>query len=93
MRPEARRPALLPCCSKAESLSPSDARRKLGGMQAVGDGLRWLHSDDPRAAPAGALPNAADLVLLPTDLTSLPPRPIYGRAPDAKPMAPEKAGA
>lgn len=76
-----------------ESLSPADARRKLGGMHAVGDGLRWLNFGDPRAAPAGALPNAVDAILLPAGLTGLPPRPIYGRAPDAKPMAAEKAGA
>lgn len=76
-----------------ESLSPADARHKLGGMHAVGDGLRWLSFDDPRAAPAGALPNAADVILLPTGLTELAPRPIYGRAPDAKPMAPEKGKA
>jgi tRNA threonylcarbamoyl adenosine modification protein YeaZ len=70
-----------------ESLSPIDARKKLGGMHAVGDGLRWLRFDDPRSAPAGALPNAADLILLPATLAQLPPRPIYGREPDAKPMA------
>jgi tRNA threonylcarbamoyl adenosine modification protein YeaZ len=34
-----------------------------------------------------ALPRAADAILLPPELRSLPPRPIYGRAPDAKPMA------
>jgi tRNA threonylcarbamoyl adenosine modification protein YeaZ len=76
-----------------ESLSPVDARRKLGGMHAVGDGLRWLHFGDPRSAPGGALPNAAALPLLPLALTSLPPRPIYGRAPDAKPMTPAKPAA
>jgi tRNA threonylcarbamoyl adenosine modification protein YeaZ len=76
-----------------ESLSPADAHRKLDGMHAVGDGLRWLGFDDPRAAPPGALPNAADLILLPADLTNLAPRPIYGRAPDAKPMAPKKGDA
>jgi hypothetical protein len=29
---------------------------------------------------------AADARLLPPALRSLPPRPIYGRAPDARPM-------
>jgi hypothetical protein len=33
-----------------------------------------------------ALPRAADARLLPLPLRSLAPRPIYGRAPDAKPM-------
>ena len=32
-----------------------------------------------------ALPRAADVHLLPDALASLPPRPIYGRAPDARP--------
>ena len=38
------------------------------------------------AAGGDALPRAADARLLPPALRSLPPRPIYGRAPDAKPM-------
>lgn len=66
------------------SLPPADARRELGGNTAVGDGLRWLGFGDPRSAPRGALPNAADAVLLPADLAALPARPLYGRAPDAK---------
>ena len=33
-----------------------------------------------------ALPRAADARLLPPDVRALAPRPIYGRAPDAKPM-------
>jgi len=67
-----------------ESLTPDAARTKLGGMHAVGDGLRWLRFDDPRAAPRGAMPHAADALLLPAVLRELPPVPIYGRAPDAK---------
>ena len=66
------------------SLPPAEARRELGGGTAVGDGLRWLQFDDPRAAPHGALPDAADAVLLPADLAALPAKPLYGRAPDAK---------
>ena len=67
------------------SLTPVAARTKLGGMHAVGDGLRWLGFGDPATAPRGRLPDARDARLLPPALTSLPPRPIYGRAPDAKP--------
>jgi hypothetical protein len=33
-----------------------------------------------------SLPRAADARQLPAALRSLAPRPIYGRAPDAKPM-------
>ena len=73
--------------SPLESLAPAVARARLGDMHAVGDGLRLLHSADPRAAPRGALPDAANAVLLPPDLAELPARPIYGRAPDAKTLA------
>lgn len=70
-----------------ESLTPIVARQKLGGKHAVGDGLRWLGFDDPRSAPRGMLPEAAQAILLPPAFTTLPPRPIYGRAPDARPAA------
>ena len=68
------------------SLTPAVARDRIGRMRAIGDGLRWLTSDDPRIAPRGALPNAADAALMPPAFTTLVPKPIYGRAPDAKPM-------
>ncbi len=70
------------------SLAPDLARRAMEGASAIGDGLRWLRSDDPRSASGGALPEAVDALLLPLALRSLPPRPLYGRAPDAKPQAP-----
>ncbi len=66
------------------SLTPAAARDALAGVRAVGDGLRWLTGDDPRTVPRGELPRAADAVLLPPGLTDLAPRPLYGRAPDAK---------
>ncbi|MGI4731148.1 MAG: tRNA (adenosine(37)-N6)-threonylcarbamoyltransferase complex dimerization subunit type 1 TsaB [Janthinobacterium lividum] len=69
------------------SLAPDAARRALEGMTATGDGLRWLSFEDPRSAPAGALPDAVHALLLPAALRALPPRPLYGRAPDAKPQA------
>ena len=37
-----------------------------------------------------AYPRAADVLLLPAALAALPPRPIYGRAPDAKLPGPLK---
>jgi len=69
------------------SLPPSEAMARLDAT-AVGNGVRFL-SDGGR----DALPDAADIILLPAALINLPPRPIYGRAPDAKPMAPEKPSA
>lgn len=65
------------------SLTPGDARERLDGAVAVGNGVRFL--DVPGAIDT--LPDAAHAILLPPASVTLPPRPIYGRAPDAKPMA------
>lgn len=65
------------------SLSPAEAEARLAGAVAVGNGVRFLAQGGREA-----LPDAANAVLLPADFTQLAPRPIYGRAPDAKPMAP-----
>ena len=70
--------------SALESLSPEAARRRVGGTSVVGDGCRRLGFGDPRDAPPGALPCAADAILLPDELKQLPPTPLYGRTPDAK---------
>jgi hypothetical protein len=66
------------------SLPPAEALAALAGRMAVGNGIRHLAALDPSLALTEALPRAADAVLLPPDATALPPRPIYGRAPDAK---------
>ena len=63
------------------SLVPAAASTALAGRRAVGNGVRLLDLDDA----AEALPDARDARLLPPAFTTLPPRPIYGRAPDAKP--------
>ena len=69
------------------SLPPEEAIARLDAT-AVGNGVRFLSGGGREA-----LPNAADVILLPAALADLPPRPIYGRAPDAKPMVPGKPGA
>lgn len=69
------------------SLPPSEAMARLDAT-AVGNGVRFLSLGGREL-----LPDAADVVRLPPALIDLPPRPIYGRAPDAKPMTPEKPGA
>ncbi|WP_010543714.1 tRNA (adenosine(37)-N6)-threonylcarbamoyltransferase complex dimerization subunit type 1 TsaB [Sphingomonas elodea] len=69
------------------SLRPDVALAALDGRAAIGSGVRHL------AALAGgldlreALPRAADALLLPPAFTTLPPRPLYGRGPDAKTLA------
>lgn len=85
MQPFSRDP--LVATADFASLPPSDAMARLDAT-AVGNGVRFLSQGGREQ-----LPDAADVVLLPSALTDLPPRPIYGRAPDAKPMAPGKPGA
>lgn len=66
------------------SLAPAAAMARLDGAPAVGNGVRFLDvGGDDR------LPHAADATILAATFTGLPPRPIYGRAPDAKPMSPK----
>jgi tRNA threonylcarbamoyl adenosine modification protein YeaZ len=62
------------------SLTPEEARRRIGGLRAVGSGASLVGRED------AAWPRAADLLLLPDERRSLPPRPIYGRAADARPQ-------
>ena len=66
------------------SLKPEAAVAALAGMRAVGNGVARLLAVDPALDVAEALPDAGDWHLLPSALATLPPRPIYGRAPDAK---------
>jgi tRNA threonylcarbamoyl adenosine modification protein YeaZ len=73
------------------SLPPAGVLHALGERPAIGSGVRWLEGLAAERHFGAALPRAAEAVLLPEALTRLPPRPIYGRAPDAKPMAPRPA--
>jgi len=79
-------PDLAPLAPLA-SLTPDAAIAVIAGRWTVGSGLASLAGLDGRAA----LPDAADAVLLPPHATDLPPRPIYGRAPDARPATPRAA--
>lgn len=67
------------------SRGPQAALDALGARVAIGNGVRHLAAIDPARDLREALPRAADAALLPAALAALPPRPIYGRAPDAKP--------
>ena len=66
------------------SLPPEAALALLAGRHSVGNGVRFLTALDPALSTQERLPDAADAVLLPSEWTMLDPRPIYGRAPDAK---------
>lgn len=79
--------ATLQALTPLASLKPEAAIAAiaaLGAMRAIGNGAARLRAVDPAVDAADALPDAADYVLLPSSLTTLPPTPIYGRAPDAK---------
>ncbi|AOH82979.1 tRNA threonylcarbamoyladenosine biosynthesis protein TsaB [Sphingomonas panacis] len=73
--------------SSLVSLRPEAALAALEGRFAVGSGVRLLAGIDPARSDADALPRAADALLLPTAFTTLAAAPLYGRAPDAKPIA------
>ena len=68
------------------SLAPEAAAAALSAEMIVGPAAAELVALRGWGRAADALPRAADARLLPETLRSLPPRPIYGRAPDARPM-------
>lgn len=70
--------------SELVSLKPADALAALDGRRAIGNGVGRLLAVDAAVDAIEMLPNAADAVLLPETFATLAPRPIYGRAPDAK---------
>ena len=67
------------------SRKPADAVAALGGRRVVGQGLARLRTVDDALPACDRLPDAADAVLLPLAQATLPPAPLYGRAPDAVP--------
>ena len=69
------------------SLLPEEAAAAIGAQTVLGSGAETLVSARGHGRAIDALPRAADARLLPASLRSLEPRPIYGRAPDAKPKS------
>lgn len=69
------------------SLLPEEAAAVIDAPLVLGSGAEALVTARGSGTWHDALPRAADARLLPTELTGLDPRPIYGRAPDAKPKA------
>lgn len=68
------------------SLAPGDAALSVAAELVLGPAAEALVAARGSGRWVDALPRAADARALPVPLRSLPPRPIYGRAPDAKPM-------
>jgi tRNA threonylcarbamoyl adenosine modification protein YeaZ len=69
------------------SLLPEEAAAAISARHVYGSGAETLVSARGFGEAHDALPRAAGILRLPPGLRTLPPRPIYGRAPDAKPMA------
>ena len=69
------------------SLRPAAALTLLGARRGIGNGLHHLAALSAADLHA-ALPDARTIMALPPAFRALPPTPIYGRAPDAKPMSP-----
>ncbi len=74
------------------SLAPDAAAAVIDAHLVVGSGAAALVAARGRGEWRDALPRAADAALLPPALRALPARPIYGRAPDAKPVQRAAAG-
>jgi tRNA threonylcarbamoyladenosine biosynthesis protein TsaB len=68
------------------SLSPDAAAAAFAAPLVLGSGARALVEARGHGEWRDALPRAADAWSLPPALRALPPRPIYGRGPDARPM-------
>ncbi|WP_239987530.1 tRNA (adenosine(37)-N6)-threonylcarbamoyltransferase complex dimerization subunit type 1 TsaB [Sphingosinithalassobacter portus] len=79
-------PAPLTVTTPLRSLYPQEALAACRGLPAIGSGVPRLLALDPHYDAREALPHAADALLLPAEARQLPARPIYGRAPDAKPQ-------
>jgi tRNA threonylcarbamoyl adenosine modification protein YeaZ len=70
-----------------QSLPPESAAQVIGATVVIGSGAPVLVAARGWGEAIDTLPRAADVRLLPAALRQLAPRPIYGRAPDARPMA------
>ena len=74
------------------SLRPDEAAAAARADRVVGSAAEALVAARGWGKARDALPRAADAGLLPPALRDLPPRPLYGRPPDAKPVQSDAAG-
>ena len=74
------------------SVDPTSAASAIATETVVGSGAEALVVARGRGSWREKLPRAANVRLLPEALRALPPSPIYGRAPDAKPVRSDAAG-
>ena len=69
------------------SLAPAEAALRIESELVIGSGAQALVEARGSGRWSAAVPRAAEAALLAPSSRSLPLRPIYGRAPDAKPMS------
>jgi tRNA threonylcarbamoyl adenosine modification protein YeaZ len=69
------------------SLTPAEAAAVIGAHLVAGSGAGALVDARGFGTAVDALPRAADARRIPEALRTLAPKPIYGRAPDARPLA------
>ena len=69
------------------SLLPEEAAAAMSARRVIGSGAAALVAARGFGEALEASARASDARFLPLPLRALPTRPIYGRAPDAKPMA------
>jgi len=69
------------------SLTPAAAVAAVGELALMGGAAEELAALRGGGSAEQGWPRAADAALLPAAFTTLAPSPIYGRAPDARPMA------
>lgn len=74
------------------SLAPDAAAAAFAAPLVLGSGAQVLVEARGHGEWREALPRAADAWSLPAALRTLPPRPIYGRGPDARPVQSGAAG-
>jgi tRNA threonylcarbamoyl adenosine modification protein YeaZ len=70
--------------SEVKNLPPRDAARTTSAEIVVGPGARQLLEARGWGELRDALPSAADALSLPQPLRTLPAKPVYARAPDAR---------
>ena len=73
--------------SALASLTPGAAALQISQRLVLGSGAAALVAARGTGEAREVLPRASALRLLPAELATLPPKPIYGRAPDARPPA------
>jgi len=69
------------------NLAPPEAAARITAPLVVGNGASALVAARGMGEALDLLPSAADVMALPAELATLAPKPVYARAPDAKPKA------